>query len=182
VTADDDVLAALREQYRRTLKSRRDPTPDELEAAEREAREAQEGAQKALRQAEERSAERVVELTNDLLQGLVPERPVGPVEVVVVERSKARRHRPPDQLEAKVVRRCEAALKKRAKAGKPRTGPLTLDAIATRVQLPRARVTQAEQLLELGWPLLRTHPDFSADEGYVRWPSPREAALLLRLG
>lgn len=96
------------------------------------------------------------------------------------ERRSGPRSRPPDQLPATTVRRCEDELRKRAQAGRPRYGSLTLMAIATRLGWPRARVTQAEALMEVGWPLLRTHPDFSADQGHVRWPTPRQAARLLR--
>jgi hypothetical protein len=100
-------------------------------------------------------------------------------------RRRARRHRPPDQLSLKTVRRCEAELARRQRARKPKTGPLTLEGIAKRLRAEdpnwnRARVRQAEQLLQVGWPLSRTHPEFSTDEGFVRWPKVEEAARLLR--
>lgn len=114
------------------------------------------------------------------IESLPDPKPFGPLEVVAVPSSRTRRHRPPGQLEAKLIRKCENELKKRKRAGRPKSGPLTLKAIAERGGLPRTRVTQMEQLMEIGWPLLRSHPDFPADRGYVRLPSWREAALLLR--
>jgi hypothetical protein len=83
-------------------------------------------------------------------------------------------YRPPDQLATKTVCECERELAKRAGAGSPKTGPLTLEAIANRIGWPRPRVRQAEQLRGIGWPLLRTHPDFSTDEGFRALADPRE--------
>jgi hypothetical protein len=102
-------------------------------------------------------------------------------------RRRARRHRPPDQLAQKTVARCEEELDRRRRAGNPRTGPLTLGGIASRLRAEdpnwnRSRVRQAEQLRGVGWPLSRTHPEFSTDKGFVRWPAVQEAAQLLRLG
>lgn len=103
-------------------------------------------------------------------------------ELALRDRRSSRRHRPPNALSAKTVRRCEDELAKRRNAGNPTTGPLTLKAIAQRLGWPRPRVKQAEELVEVGWPLLRTHPDFSTPDAFVRWPTPREAAQILRSG
>lgn len=58
---------------------------------------------------------------------------------------------------------------------------LTLEGIAGDVGLNRERVRQVEQLLRLGWPLQKRHPDFSAEDGYVRLPSVDKAASELGL-
>ena len=91
-----------------------------------------------------------------------------------------RRHRPPDEVPEDTVRGCVEELHKRERAGRPKSGPLTLGAIAERVKLPRTRVKQFEELVEVGWSPLRTHPHFVAAPGYVRLPQPSEAASLLR--
>jgi hypothetical protein len=89
------------------------------------------------------------------------------------------RHRPPDRLPKTAVERCREALGERQRLGNPRTGRHTLDAISMRVHLPRARVTQIERLMELGWPLLRTHPDYPAEDDHVRLPSIDMARRML---
>ena len=114
-------------------------------------------------------------------EAIAPESP----SAVSSRRPHARRQRPPDLLSVETVRKCAVELGARQRQGKPHAGPWTLQGIAQRLKVEdpswnRARVTQAERLLELGWPLLRSHPDFSADKGHVRWPSVSEAARLLR--
>jgi hypothetical protein len=89
------------------------------------------------------------------------------------------RHRPPEPLPLDVIERLEIELAKRRDAGNPRRGPLTQSAIATRLGLERHRVQQAEALLRVGWELPRSRPEFSANDGAVRWPSPGEARRIL---
>jgi hypothetical protein len=96
------------------------------------------------------------------------------------KRTARRRHRPPDQLLYTTVQACETKLKERRKAGKRVPHDLTYEQIGLDVGFPRDRVRQLEGLMKKGWPLRRSHPDFSADEGYVRLPSVSEAASLLR--
>ena len=92
--------------------------------------------------------------------------------------------RPLEELRTADVEKAEARLKQRMKVV-PRSGrgkgPLTYTAIAAHAKLNRDRVKEIEQLMELGWPLRESHPDFSAKRGYVKLPTPREAARLLRL-
>jgi hypothetical protein len=91
------------------------------------------------------------------------------------------RHRPPDPLPLDTIERLETELAKRRDAGKPRRGRLTQSAIARRLGLERHRVQQAEALLKVGWELPRSHPEFSANDGVVRWPSVTEARRILAL-
>jgi hypothetical protein len=92
------------------------------------------------------------------------------------------RHRPPALLPKSTIQKCERELGERLRRAKPRAGRYTLDAISRRVDLPRPRVTQMEKLMELGWPLLRTHPEYRADEDHVRLPTLDDARRLLGNG
>jgi hypothetical protein len=88
--------------------------------------------------------------------------------------------RPPHPLPQSKVLKAEKRLKKRvALSAKPRSGPLTHMAIAAHAGLTRDRVDQFEQLLRMGWSLRESHPDFPAAAGFVRLPTPHEAARLL---
>jgi hypothetical protein len=57
----------------------------------------------------------------------------------------------------------------------------TLEAIAWRMKAPfnYDRVRQGEGLLAVGWDLRKSHPDFSVNDGAVRWPSVKKAASIL---
>jgi hypothetical protein len=90
--------------------------------------------------------------------------------------------RPPAEVPLRNVLKAEEKLKQRARlAAPPRTGPLTYSAIAKQVGLNRHRVREIEELMKIGWPLSESHPDFPADEGFVKLPTPRQAARLGRL-
>lgn len=90
--------------------------------------------------------------------------------------------RPPKPLSQSAVLDAERELRKRAAlAAEPRSGPLTYAAIARRVKLSRDRLRELEQLMALGWSLRESHPDFPAEHGEVRLPTPRQAARLRRL-
>jgi hypothetical protein len=91
------------------------------------------------------------------------------------------RHRPPDQIPESTVKQLKIELVKREakRKGRRRVPELTQAKIAAIVGLDDTRVQQAEGLREIGWDLLRTHPDFSVDEGFVRWPSVEEATRIL---
>jgi hypothetical protein len=88
-----------------------------------------------------------------------------------------RRHRPPGPIAVATVKDLKWQLTQRAT--RPKDREFTQEAIAARLGLDRSRVQQAEALELAGWDLLRTHPEFSAEEGFVRWPSPAEAARIL---
>jgi hypothetical protein len=93
---------------------------------------------------------------------------------------KRQRQQPAHQLPIEKVRRLQAELAKRRKAGNPNRGPLTLERIAERVDLHWHRARQGAQLLELGWgDLLRSDPDFPPDPGHVRWPTVKRAKRLV---
>jgi hypothetical protein len=87
------------------------------------------------------------------------------------------RHRPPTPIAKATVKSLMWELEQRK--AKPQNPELTQEKIAGRLELKVTRVQQAEALERVGWPLLRTHPDFSVDEGFVRWPGPRKAAQIL---
>jgi hypothetical protein len=93
-------------------------------------------------------------------------------------RQAARRHRAPDQLPAEKVKALAGELAKRQREGSPHRGPLTLTQISNRVGLDRHRVDQGAQLLDMGWGLLDSDPDFPPDPGYVRWPTIEKARRL----
>jgi hypothetical protein len=107
------------------------------------------------------------------------------------ERRRRQFGRPLEELPLKRVTRAESLLRERRKL--TRTGAsiprrLTYEAIASSAGLKtrqgnpaRDRAKQLEELLALGWSLRESHPDFPARKGFVRLPTPREAALLLRL-
>lgn len=104
---------------------------------------------------------------------------VPPLETAAVEAVNAKRprHRPPDPISTKDVKQLMWELDQRK--ARPDDSELTQEKIAGRVGLDDTRVQQAEALQRLGWPLLRTHPDFPVDEGFVRWPGVEKAAQLL---
>jgi hypothetical protein len=87
------------------------------------------------------------------------------------------RHRPPAQIAKATVKSLMWELEQRK--AKPKNPELTQEEIAGRLELKVTRVQQAEALERVGWPLLRTHPDFPVDEGFVRWPGPAKAAQIL---
>jgi hypothetical protein len=84
---------------------------------------------------------------------------------------KRARQRSPDQLPLDKIEHLQVKLAERRAAGNPHRGPLTLERIADKVDLERHRVSQAVQLLEMGWELTRSDPDFSAAPGFVCWPT-----------
>jgi hypothetical protein len=87
------------------------------------------------------------------------------------------RHRHPDPILETTVKQLKWELAQRK--AKPRDREFTQEKIAARLELDRTRVQQAEKLERAGWDLLRSHPEFSANDEFVRWPSAREAARLL---
>ena len=91
--------------------------------------------------------------------------------------AKRPRHRPPDPISEETIKDLKWELAQR----KARRGDreLSQEKIAGRLELDRSRIRQAEALELAGWDLLRSHPDFSAKDGFVRWPSPQEAARIL---
>jgi hypothetical protein len=105
-----------------------------------------------------------------------------PVEVEERQAGKAR-HRPPDPIPRETVKALKLELAKRqACRGNRklvRERGLTQEEIAERLALTRTRVEQAEALERIGWDLLRSHPEFSAKDDFVRWPSPKGAAQIL---
>jgi hypothetical protein len=108
---------------------------------------------------------------------------LGPEAGVVPPFTKTR-WRQPDPLETEAVKECEAKLRERAaaRAGGGRVPhELTLEQIGLSVGFDRERVRHAEQLMKLGWPLQKRHPDFSAEDGYVRLPNVDKAASELGL-
>jgi hypothetical protein len=92
------------------------------------------------------------------------------------------RHRPPAQIAVETVKALKWQLAKRQEElaqQRPRgEREYTQEKIAERLGLDRNRVQRAEALQRLGWDLLRSHPDFAADDGFVRWPSPAEATRI----
>jgi hypothetical protein len=86
---------------------------------------------------------------------------------------------PPDPIPLEIVRALDPLLRERLAAGKPHRGPLTQTRIAERVGLPDWRVAQAQVLIEIGWELQRTHPEFSGVPGAVRWPTIEKAVEIL---
>jgi hypothetical protein len=118
------------------------------------------------------------------------------------ERAKARRRtedaatigRPPKSLKITSVEKAVKRLKARMKVTRPgdraRNKSLTYEAIAAyasagggnKFKVSRDRVKEIEQLMGLGWDLRKSHPDFPAETGEVRLPTPRQAARLLRSG
>jgi hypothetical protein len=111
----------------------------------------------------------------------------GGVEPGGAAQSKARRvrHRPPDPIARATVEALKAELVQRkalARGVKRGEGEHSQEKIANRLGLSRSRVQQAEALERVGWDLLRSHPEFSAVDDFVRWPNPEEAARLLASG
>jgi hypothetical protein len=106
---------------------------------------------------------------------------LGP-EAGVAPAPRKKRWRQPDPLETAAIEACEAKLRERAAAraaGGRVPHELTLEQIGLSVGLGRERVRHAEQLMKLGWPLQKRHPDFSAEDGNVRLPSVDKAASAL---
>jgi hypothetical protein len=87
------------------------------------------------------------------------------------------RHRPPDPIPEATVKDLKWELAQRK--ARPGDREFTQEKIAGRLELDRSRIQQAEALERVGWDLLRSHPEFSASDGFVRWPSAREAARIL---
>lgn len=94
-------------------------------------------------------------------------------------RSATGRRRSPDPIPITTVKRLIVELARRRDTENPRRGPLTQTGIAQRLGIDYHRVQQAEGLVAAGWDLLRSHPDHSAEDGYVRWPSVAKARDLL---
>lgn len=94
---------------------------------------------------------------------------------------KKPRYRPPAQIPTVTVKQLKMELtKRRAMLKTKRRDPeLTQEMIAGRIGLDDNRVQQAEGLEKVGWDLLRTHPDFPVDDGFVRWPSVKQAVRIL---
>lgn len=87
------------------------------------------------------------------------------------------RHRPPDEIPRETIQQLMLELEQRkAKGGR---GEYAQEKIGLRLGLSRPRVKQALDLQKVGWGLLRSHPEFSAKDGFVCWPSVQEAARLL---
>jgi hypothetical protein len=91
--------------------------------------------------------------------------------------AKKPRHRPPAPIATATVKQLKWELAQRE--AKPADRELTQEKIAARLSLDDTRVQQAEGLQRVGWDLLRSHPDFPVDEGFVRWPGVRKAAQIL---
>lgn len=93
------------------------------------------------------------------------------------------RHRHPAPISKDTIKKLKWELAKRREElaqQKPRgEREYTQEKIAERLELDDTRVQQAEALHHVGWELLRTHPEFSVDEGFVRWPSAEDAARIL---
>jgi hypothetical protein len=96
------------------------------------------------------------------------------------------RHRPPDSISKATVKRLMSELEQRRACRGDRKliqeRGLTQEGIARKLTLDRSRVQQAEALKRVGWDLLRSHPQFSANDEFVWWPSAKEAAQLLASG
>jgi hypothetical protein len=92
-------------------------------------------------------------------------------------RRRIPRQRPPQAIASSVVQQLKGELEQRR--ADPGDREFTQARIAGRLRLAVTRVQQAERLERLGWDLLRSDPDFLVDDGFVRWPSDRKAALLL---
>lgn len=124
------------------------------------------------RQEEERSFDR---MRTRMFGRLEKAPPAGREEA----RPAAPRWRPPAGLPLERVERLDALLAERKRAGRPPPPSLTLRAIAQRVGFNYDRVRQGEQLRDHGWDLRRSHPDFSVNDGFVRWPQPSQVPDLL---
>ena len=81
---------------------------------------------------------------------------------------KRQRQRPPAQIDEATVKELKWDLAQRK--AKPKDPEFTQQKIAARLGLATTRVQQAEGLERIGWDLLRIHPDFPAEKGFVRWP------------
>jgi hypothetical protein len=94
--------------------------------------------------------------------------------------AKKPRHRPPTPIAKATVKQLKWELAQRK--ARPRDPDFTQDAIAQKLELNSSRIQQAEGLQQAGWDLLRSHPDFPVEDGFVRWPGAEEAARLLASG
>jgi hypothetical protein len=101
------------------------------------------------------------------------------VPVAGEQQSKAKtpRHRPPAPIARASVQQLTLELAQRK--ARPHDRELTQENIAYRVKMDRSRIQQAEALERVGWDLLRSHPEFSANDGFVRWPSVEKAIQIL---
>jgi hypothetical protein len=91
--------------------------------------------------------------------------------------AKKPRHRHPDPISRATIKRLMLELAQRK--ARPRDRDFTQEKIGGRFGLDRSRIQQAEGLMRVGWDLLRSHPEFSANDDLVRWPSVKEAARIL---
>jgi hypothetical protein len=87
------------------------------------------------------------------------------------------RHRPPAPVPETKIKQLKWELAQRKR--RPGDRELTQEKIAGRLGLGRMRIQQAEALERAGWDLLRSHPEFSAKDDFVRWPSASEAVRIL---
>jgi hypothetical protein len=176
----DDVRKILADLDEKAAK-RPPPTEEELEAARAE----YDAAMTAVHEAAER-ARRVKPFSLPAEAKITPK--------VIIERAEtghAKMGRRPTPLKLASVLKAEERLKARRKVVRPgERAPeksLAYAAIAVHAGLRTAtgkpnrdRVAEIEMLMELGWDLRKSHPDFSAEDGWVRLPTAREAARLLR--
>jgi hypothetical protein len=99
-------------------------------------------------------------------------------------RAAAKIGRPPKKLPQRSVLDAEQELRKRAELpGEPRSGPFTYAAIARRVKLNYDRLVEIEELMQLGWDLRESHPDFPGIKttcGYRRHAKPRGCCVRTR--
>jgi hypothetical protein len=194
-TADDDALARLKAELTAKL--------DEAEAWFQEyldfVREVQEWAPDRdpwrvfprlmrLQAAKDERARRRKEAMEEHLSALEALKRRAELEAAarqpVANGTKARQ-RPPGEFPKSVIPLLEALLAQRERTGAP-----TQDEIAEAVEhvaketvagirFDRNRARQAEGLRKLGWPLVRSHPDFSPTDGFVCWPTVKKAREIL---
>jgi predicted Zn-dependent protease len=103
----------------------------------------------------------------------------------VHEPKRKPRHRPLIGLPVDAVRELEALLARRKRTGKPSQEDIAAEVermaqkVVPKIRFDRNRVQQAEGLQAVGWPLLRSHPDFSAESEFVYWPTVQKAREIL---
>jgi hypothetical protein len=114
--------------------------------------------------------------------GRLPPRPLESGEPTADQQPtpKKPRYAPPHRIEKDKVKQLMMELVKRKADRGDRD--FTQARIAERLGLKVTRVQQAEGLQRVGWDLLRTHPDFPVDAGFVRWPGVDAAARILKSG
>jgi hypothetical protein len=113
---------------------------------------------------------------------------LAPAEATSTGTPKARkpRHRPLVGLPIAAVRELERLLAERSRAGRPTQEEIAFEVervgrqTVPTLRFDRNRVQQAERLQSVGWPLLKSHPDFSAADGFIYWPAAKKAAEILR--